>query len=147
MNYVIYQLKSGNCKYVGSSVNFKRRFSKHLKDLKENKHCNDYLQSEYNRTGKIKYKILQSGFTLFKEEILRDEQRWINRLSNSNESTASKVTRYSRREFMQDTLDTLVRYWKWFLVLLVLVLVFGYGLSTEQAFNFARDLYRFFMEL
>lgn len=133
MKYQIYLLTCGQTKYVGSTVNFKRRFSQHLKDLKSNKHCNDKLQHEFNKGNKLKYKILQSSETLFREEILRDEQRWINKLSNSNEAVASKITNYSKKEFMQDMLDLIIKRWKLISALIITLLIVGYGMTQEQA--------------
>lgn len=133
IKYKIYLLTCGSVKYVGSSINFKRRYRQHLKDLKANKHCNDLLQQSFNQGHTLKYKILQSSETLFRAEVLRDEQRWINKLSNANESIASKQTKYSRKEFMQDLLDFIVKHWKLISALIVVLLTVGYGLTTEQA--------------
>lgn len=133
MNYYIYHIEVGKAHYIGSTSNYKRRMRQHLKDLKTNKHVNDYLQKEYNRTHKFKSSILQKSFTLFRDEILRDEQRWINKLSNSNEGVASKITKYTRKEFYQDMLDTIVKNWKLISALIFVLLTVGYGLSTEQA--------------
>lgn len=145
IKYQIYLLTCGSVKYVGSTVNFKRRFSQHLKDLRTNKHCNDLLQQSFNQGHKIKYKILQSSETLFREEIFRDEQRWINKLSNSNEAVASRQTSYSKKEFYQDMLDLIVKHWKLISALLVVLLTVGYGLTTEQAsqiLQFIADVYQ-----
>lgn len=132
--FVIYQLKCGKAKYVGSSNNFyKRRLPKHLKDLKENCHVNNFLQSEYNKGHKVEYKILYSGKTFFKAEILRTEQRFINKYANANEGVASTQVSYSRKEFMQDSIDFIVKNWKLVSVLLLVVLIVGFGMTTDQA--------------
>ena len=131
--YVIYLLQSGKCKYVGSSTNFKRRLTQHKKDLKENKHVNDFLQREWNRTKKLDYKILLKGETLFYRQILLDEQRMINRYANANEVKASSYTHYTRKEFYYDMIDFIVNHWKVISAIIVTVLVAGYGLTTEQA--------------
>jgi group I intron endonuclease len=38
--------------YIGSSDNIERRFSRHLLDLKKNKHDNQHLQNAWNKYGK-----------------------------------------------------------------------------------------------
>ncbi len=44
--------------YVGSSVNPKKRFYRHLRELKGNTHCNQHLQNAWNKYG-------ESGFEIF----------------------------------------------------------------------------------
>jgi len=144
IHYQIYLLTSGKARYVGSTNNFKRRFGQHIKELKEGSHPNNYLQSEFRKHRKVKYKILQSSETLFREEILRDEQRWINRLSNCNEGTASKQTKYSKKEFRQDMLDFIIKRWKLISASIVTILIVGYGMTQDQAMqviNFIVRLY------
>ncbi len=131
--YVIYILQSGKCKYVGSSTHFKRRLAQHKKDLKENKHVNDFLQREWNRTKQLDYKILLKGETLFYRQILLDEQRMINRYANANESKASAYTHYTRKEFYYDMIDTIVKHWKLISAIIVTILIVGYGMTQEQA--------------
>jgi hypothetical protein len=133
MKYCIYQLTCGKAKYIGSSNNFKRRYLQHLKDLKENKHSNDLLQAEFNKGWGLQPKVLTTFNTLFKYQVLTKEQRYINRLSNCNEGTASKITAYSRKEFVLDMIDFVVNHWKLISAILIVVLTVGYGLTTEQA--------------
>lgn len=47
----IYQIRNKiNGKvYIGSTNNYKRRWSQHKGDLKRNKHCNKYLQNAWNK--------------------------------------------------------------------------------------------------
>lgn len=131
--YVIYLLQTGKCNYVGSSTNFKRRLAQHKKDLKENKHVNDFLQKEWNRTKQLTYKILLKGETLFYRQILLDEQRMINRYANANEAKASSYTHYTRKEFYYDMIDLIVNHWKLISAIIVTVLIVGYGMTQEQA--------------
>lgn len=133
IHYQIYLLTCGKARYVGSTNNFKRRFSQHIKELREGTHSNDILLAEYQKGHKIKYKILQTSETMFREEVLRDEQRWINRLSNCNEGTASKVTKYTKKEFRQDMIDFIVKRWKLISAIIVTILIVGYGMTQEQA--------------
>lgn len=56
----IYQIYNpiNNKRYIGSSINVERRLKEHLRNLEKNRHCNDHLQSAYN-----KYKdVLQFQF-------------------------------------------------------------------------------------
>lgn len=58
MKYSIYRIKIGKAKYIGSTNNYQRRMAKHRKDLSENKHVNDLLQSEFNKGNKFNSEIL-----------------------------------------------------------------------------------------
>lgn len=137
INYVIYQLNCGRAIYVGSSRRFlKQRLPKHLKDLKLNQHVNDALQREYNKGHKVTYKILYSGKTLFPSEILRTEQRYINRYSNCNEATASTQVKYSKKEAMMDFTDFIVKNWKLISCIIFIVLIFGFSMTPEQAMKY-----------
>lgn len=44
-------------KYIGQSVNLKKRLSKHLYELKNNRHFNDHLQQAWNKYGEENFKI------------------------------------------------------------------------------------------
>ena len=140
MIYYIYLLEVGKAKYVGSTNNYKRRVNEHLKQLKQNSHVNDYLQSEYTRTKKFKASILLKASTLFKAEVLRDEQRYINTHSKCNEGVAAKITKYTRKEFMQDLIDFIVNNWRWLAIILVIVLVLGLNMSFTNASDFIFSL-------
>ena len=137
INYVIYQLNCGRAIYVGSSRRFlKQRLPKHLKDLKLNRHVNDALQREFNKGHKVTYKILHSGKTLFPSEVLRTEQRYINKYGTVNEAVASKQTKYSRKEFLMDLTDLIVKNWKIISVIIFIVCLIGFNMTPEQAQQF-----------
>lgn len=140
INYSIYFLKCGSAKYVGSSRKFERRYRQHLKDLKLNRHVNDTLQREYNKGHKVSYKILYSGKTLFPSEILRTEQRYINRYSNCNESVASTQVKYSKKEFLMDLTDFIVKNWKVISVIIFIICLIGFNMTPEQAQQFIKML-------
>lgn len=139
-HYVIYLLTCGKCKYVGSSNNFKRRLAQHKKQLESNTHANDFLQLEFNKGHKLNHKILKQSYTIFKRQILLDEQRLINRYSNSNEAVASNYTNYSRKEFFMDLTDWVVKNWKVVSCAILLVLIVGFGMSKEQALQIVEFL-------
>lgn len=59
--------------YIGSTVNFKKRFSSHKKQLNDNTHHNFTLQKDWNRFGESKFtfeviKEISDQLTLAKEE-------------------------------------------------------------------------------
>lgn len=133
MKYVIYQLNCGSAQYVGSSNHYKRRYLQHLKSLKENKHPNDALQQNFNKGHKLKGKTLTEFNTLFRYQVLSKEQRYINRYSNCNEAIASKIVKYSKKEFCYDMIDFIVNHWKLISAIIVTILIVGYGMTQEQA--------------
>lgn len=143
ITYTIYLLKCGKCLYVGSSRHFKRRYAQHSKDLKLNRHVNNCLQREYNKGHKVEYKILYSGKTLFNQEILRTEQRYILKYANANESVASKQVTYSKKEFIMDLTDWIVNNWKLISCIIFIVLIFGFTMTPEQALNLIDMLVQF----
>lgn len=133
MKYYIYLLKCGSARYVGSTNNFTRRYRQHYKDLKQGNHVNDVLLKEFKKGHRLEHKILKTGHTLFNKQILIDEQRMINRYSNSNESIASKQFKYTKKEFCMDIIDWIVNHWKMISAIILAILVFGYGMTNEQA--------------
>lgn len=69
--------------YIGSSINFKRRKEDHLRDLKYNRHDNQYLQRLYNKYGKDSFKFrlfIYTGtdkkYILKLEQIVIDSYNW-----------------------------------------------------------------------
>lgn len=65
--------------YVGSAVNFKKRWSWHLKDLRANVHHNSYLQNAWNKYGSdyFKFEVIEC---CEKEKLIEREQYWIDTL-------------------------------------------------------------------
>lgn len=58
----IYQIYNpiNNKRYIGSSINVERRLKEHLRNLKNNKHSNVYLQNAYNKYGdKLQFQFLE----------------------------------------------------------------------------------------
>lgn len=67
--------------YVGSASNFRVRMLRHLSDLRNNRHCNVYLQRSYNKYGESSF-----HFEVLEElsescNLLEKEQYWIGSLS------------------------------------------------------------------
>lgn len=54
--YCIENIKN-NKKYIGQSVNIKSRWSKHISELNNQKHFNDYLQKSWNKYGSENFKF------------------------------------------------------------------------------------------
>lgn len=135
MKYTIYQISIGTAKYIGSTNNYQKRMAKHRKDLASKTHVNDRLQHQYNIGHGFKSKILTEFDTLFRYQVLIKEQRYINRYSNCNEAIASKVTQYSKKEFIMDLTDWIVNNWKLISCIIFIVLIFGFTMTPEQALN------------
>jgi len=79
----IYQIKNlvNQKVYIGSSKEFKRRYTQHLNTLKKGTHHNKHLQASFNKHGSdnFTFEVLEvtEGTT---EERLLKEQEYINRL-------------------------------------------------------------------
>lgn len=75
--YVIINRLNGKT-YVGSAVKFSRRWKKHIRDLRMNKHHSRHLQSAWNKYGDV------FSFTVerwcAKEDLIRFEQEVIDTL-------------------------------------------------------------------
>lgn len=54
MSITIYgiQCKINNKIYIGQTTNYKNRIKNHIMELNGNRHCNKYLQEDYNNYGK-----------------------------------------------------------------------------------------------
>ena len=77
-NTGIYQIVNllNNKKYIGSSINLKKRKTNHFNNLKNKKHLNRHLQAAYNKYGKenFSFEIL---LYCKKEDLIFYEQRMI----------------------------------------------------------------------
>ena len=72
----IYRIKNiitGDC-YVGSSINIERRWTRHCRDLKANRHDNQFMQASYNKYGvdAFVYNVLD-----YCENIIEREQMFL----------------------------------------------------------------------
>jgi group I intron endonuclease len=68
-------------KYVGSAVNFYKRKSLHLRQLKKENHHSDYLQRAWTKYGEDNFEFIILEKVDKKEDLLIREQWWID---NSN---------------------------------------------------------------
>lgn len=82
MNSGIYYIRNinNNKIYIGSTQNFKNRFSKHRSQLKNNRHHNILLQNAYNKYGieSFNYIILELCDI---DSLLIREQYWLDNLN------------------------------------------------------------------
>lgn len=101
--YVIQQKSSGK-KYIGSTRNsFAARWRSHLHELKKNKHHCIHLQNSWNKYGEDDFEFFIVRHVLDHEEILIEEQRWIDMLNP--EFNISKTVRGNTRVVTQETID------------------------------------------
>jgi group I intron endonuclease len=81
MNSGIYSIENSiNGKsYIGSSINIKRRWYRHLSMLRKNVHDNHYLQNAYNKYGEqsFKFKVLELVLPC---KIKQKEQSYLNKV-------------------------------------------------------------------
>jgi len=80
--YKILNLLNGKT-YIGKSSNINKRWSKHRKLLREDKHTNTHLQNAYNKYGidNLKLEVIE----LCSEEILNEREiYWINLFKSTN---------------------------------------------------------------
>ena len=100
---------SNNKTYIGSSNNIERRFKEHLSDLKNNRHCNKYLQNSYNKYGidSLSFNIITN---CYEEERFKLEQFYIDINKNLfNHVTDIENTHYKKRFVSDDTIDKMRR--------------------------------------
>lgn len=77
----VYKIRNieNNKIYIGSTKDFKKRKSIHLRQLKLEKHHNIHLQRSYNKNpNKFVFEILEK---CVQSELLIKEQEWINKLN------------------------------------------------------------------
>jgi group I intron endonuclease len=87
-----------NKKYIGQSINIRRRWKEHRVELKANTHCNNYLQNSWNKYGKNLFEFI------ILEECTEDklnsfEEKWINYFNSLNKNfgyNLSKVAVYKK---------------------------------------------------
>lgn len=77
--YTIECIPTGK-KYVGSAAFFTQRVSRHKNDLRKNVHGNPHLQSAWNKYGESAFAFSEVECVLRKEDLVREEQGWIDLL-------------------------------------------------------------------
>lgn len=77
------ECKSNNKKYVGSTTKtLKRRVSAHFNSLKNDSHCNAYMQNSWNKFGESSFivSVLEENLKSI-DDLLRCEDKWMSKLS------------------------------------------------------------------
>lgn len=69
---VVYQIKIGPYKQIGSTKNIKNRMSHHLRELSNNRHSNPFMQAVYNKYKSFSYRIIKECKT--RDEAFNEEQ-------------------------------------------------------------------------
>jgi len=64
--------------YVGSAVNFKRRWSKHIRYLNNKIHPNKFLENSWHKHGQQNFIFVILEICLVRENLIKREQHWIN---------------------------------------------------------------------
>lgn len=70
--------KQTNKLYIGSCVNFRKRYSKHFTELRKNKHGNPHLQNAFNLYGEeaFEFHIIEE---CEKEDLINLEQKYLDK--------------------------------------------------------------------
>lgn len=80
----IYSIKNvkNNKIYIGSSNNIEKRIKDHFRNLKNNKHSNQYLQNAYNKYGNESFifEILEVFEDINKYDLLKIESDYLNKV-------------------------------------------------------------------
>lgn len=117
-NCGIYKIVINNKIYIGSSINLKSRKYAHFRDLKKNKHCNNHLQSAYNKYGKhnSKWEIEEYIENIedkqkLKETLLNKEQYYLDLYESYNHDKGYNICKKSDnclgRKFSEETKEKL----------------------------------------
>lgn len=83
----IYQIRNiiNNKLYVGSAVNMRARWQKHLSKLRHNKHDNSHLQNAYNTYGSENFVFEIIEHVQDKSKLIEREQHYIDALNVIND--------------------------------------------------------------
>jgi group I intron endonuclease len=76
---VIYCIRNiiNNKLYIGSAIDYKRRFWEHERDLKLGKHHSNYLQKAWNKYGSTKFDFSILEIVINKNKLVETEQVWL----------------------------------------------------------------------
>ena len=77
--------------YVGSAKNLWQRKLTHLRDLKNNKHKNIYLQNSYNKYGLQYFIVILLEKVESENDLIAREQYWIDTLDATNKEIAYNI--------------------------------------------------------
>jgi len=88
--YLIINLQN-NKFYVGSAVNLRKRKNKHLQQLRNNKHDNQYLQNSFNKYGESNFVFVSIEDVSNRNNLTIREQYWIDTLDATNKEIAYNI--------------------------------------------------------
>ena len=73
-----------NKKYIGQSIEIKRRWNDHKSELRRNSHHNIYLQKSWNKYGEenFKFEVIESNKNFTTEDLNELEIYYIDKLKN-----------------------------------------------------------------
>lgn len=74
--YMLLNIINNKC-YIGSSKNVSKRIKDHYRELKNNTHCNNHLQSAYNKYGASKFVHIKLESVENIEDLIDREIYWI----------------------------------------------------------------------
>lgn len=89
--------KINNKKYIGSSIEIKRRLNEHKSDLRCNTHINRHLQNSYNNNGgeiNFSFELLEE---CQKKELLLREEFWIAHFKTFDDKLGYNFSPFPRR--------------------------------------------------
>lgn len=78
MNSGIYSITNiiNNKVYIGSAIDFEKRWKRHLKDLSENKHCNIHLQRAYLKYGESNFQFNIVEKCEYQKDIILEKENY-----------------------------------------------------------------------
>ena len=84
----IYQIKNivNDKIYVGRAVCLRRRYTKHINDIKNHRHRNKYLQREYHKFGPEAFEFSVLEY-VEKQLLIEKEQSYLNTLEQNRKKT------------------------------------------------------------
>lgn len=85
--------KINNKKYIGSTINFRRRINIHLHFLRNGKHCSKHLQSAWNKYGEDSFNIFMIEIIEDKANIILREQYWIDFYESHNDKNGYNINK------------------------------------------------------
>jgi len=83
--YMLWQVSTGKA-YVGSSVSFRRRWNKHLSQLKRGNHHSPHLQRAWTKYGEADFRFDVLEYVQDVRDLLSVEQEWLDALGAFNTS-------------------------------------------------------------
>lgn len=78
--------------YIGSAVDFKKRWGAHKRCLKKGVHPNSYLQKAWNKHGSVSFIFAVLEYELDPKKLLEIEQRWMDLYQAHNRHLGYNIT-------------------------------------------------------